>query len=77
MIEPASVRVERKLEALRQELYKIVNKSSQNSIISALGGRGRNFSFTRVLRANPVVKAGSLLPLKLMAYSIQSYHKKK
>jgi hypothetical protein len=32
MIEPASVRVERKLEALRQELYKIVNKSSQNSI---------------------------------------------
>ena len=32
MIEPASVRVERKLEALRQELYKIVNKSSQNSM---------------------------------------------
>ena len=27
-----------------------------------MGGKGRNFSFTRVLKANPVVKAGSLFP---------------
>ena len=51
--------------------------SSSTASVLLGGGRGRNFSFTRVLRANPVAKAGSLFPLKLMAYSIQSYLNKK
>ena len=44
---------------------------------SSRGREGEKFLFSRVLRANPVAQAGSLFPLKLTAYLIQSDRKKK
>ena len=50
-----------------------VARSAGGAERSSRGREGEKFLFSRVLRANPVAQAGSLFPLKLTAYSIQSY----
>ena len=52
-----------------------VARSAGGAERSSRGREGEKFLFSRVLRANPVAQAGSLFPLKLTAYSIQSYLK--